>query len=373
MVINPRVPLSQRTKVKVFFGFDIDTSIQLIGAQGDPSTSWSFKAGFDPSEVWSQRNLYAFCKDVPAELKITQTWCWMDNFRSFMQSQNRRFPVPAVQFHEAAMTFANSSSSTTVGTRYLWLRGGRIVAMYYSYTLDMRHTERGAEALEMKYAWDDYVEAYNDGARPVAQGAVHVSKTWVETDSVRALFISAGQTMAILVGLALLGMLVFTQSCVLSVFVICGTMGVVFGLAFFILTVVGWSIGLIEVIALVYFIGYAVTYSLHIAHSYSHNEYSEEDVFASERVAPMRPAAKIRLQRAQHSLKSIGGAALGSSVTTAASSFFLLFCTLSIFRKLGSMCLVVTLLSIIVALGPLPACLMMCGPQRAGRCEALTG
>merc|ERR1719428_171599 len=65
-------------------------------------------------------------------------------------------------------------------------------------------------------------------------------------------------------------------------------------------------------------------------------------------------------------MMSIANAALGSAMTTAGSSFFLVLCSLTVFTKLGIMCLTVTLLSILVALFPLPAALLTFGPLNPG-------
>merc|ERR1712151_850608 len=73
-----------------------------------------------------------------------------------------------------------------------------------------------------------------------------------------------------------------------------------------------------------------------------------------------------RYKRTKFALKSIGGAALGSAVTTAGCSVFLLFCKMTIFKKLGGVVLAVTTMSIVTALGPLPAFLYMCGPLEPG-------
>jgi hypothetical protein len=136
-------------------------------------------------------------------------------------------------------------------------------------------------------------------------------------------------------------------------------------LAFFIICIMQWPIGPVEVIALIVFIGYAVTYSLHMAH-----KYGDEGALNWEPVKPemdLDAKAALRYQRTGFALKSLGSAALGSAITTCGCSVFLLFCTLTIFQKLGGVVLAVTVMSIVTALGPLPAMLLMCGPLDPGR------
>merc|ERR1712146_381318 len=93
-----------------------------------------------------------------------------------------------------------------------------------------------------------------------------------------------GSTLSVVilaVVLAFVSMLIFTKDIVLSVYVTLSTLGVIFCLAFFIIVVMGWTLGAIEVIALIVFIGYAVTYSLHIAH-----KYGSQEVFAPKTEKP---------------------------------------------------------------------------------------
>merc|ERR1719277_1716244 len=83
---------------------------------------------------------------------------------------------------------------------------------------------------------------------------------------------------------------------------------------------------------------------------------------------PETPDA-IRQQRTFFALRSLGTAALGSAITTGGCSIFLLFCALTIFNKLGGVVLAVTVMSILMALGPLPAALLWAGPQHPAQCS----
>jgi len=176
---------------------------------------------------------------------------------------------------------------------------------------------------------------------------------------------STVMTLVIVLVLAFFGMMVFTGDVTLAFLVVMATISVISGLVFFIVFIMGWAIGPIEVIALIVFIGYAVTYSLHIAHRYGASEASREggDAWLPESLAP---ATRARHERVVFALRSIGGAALGSAATTVGCSVFLLFCTLTIFKKLGGVVLAVTLMSIAMALIPLPAALLAIGPRNPG-------
>merc|ERR1719199_1918276 len=126
--------------------------------------------------------------------------------------------------------------------------------------------------MDLKRVWDDHLAKYNQEAVGSAKGAFHVSKAWAEADANSELISSAVLTLVILLILAFSFMVLFTWSIALSLFVVVATLAAIGGLTFFIVVVMRWEVGLIEVIAIVYFIGYAVTYSLHIAHKYASEE-----------------------------------------------------------------------------------------------------
>eukprot|EP00746_Dinoflagellata_sp_MGD_P034135 gnl/MRDRNA2_/MRDRNA2_18149_c0_seq2.p1 gnl/MRDRNA2_/MRDRNA2_18149_c0~~gnl/MRDRNA2_/MRDRNA2_18149_c0_seq2.p1 ORF type:complete len:205 (-),score=19.70 gnl/MRDRNA2_/MRDRNA2_18149_c0_seq2:182-796(-) len=86
----------------------------------------------------------------------------------------------------------------------------------------------------------------------------------------------------------------------------------------------------------------------------------------AERFERTRLRRAERFERTRFALRSMGGAAIGSATTTVGSSFFLLFCTLQVFSKLGSIAIAVTFLSILYALLPLPAILIEAGPLGSG-------
>jgi len=244
--------------------------------------------------------------------------------------------------------------------------------------------------LTYKDRWDANIYQYNQQAVSSAKGAFHVSKSWVEAEATGKVIWSAIETLIILLVLAFFGMVLFTWSVALSLFVVGATLAVISGLSFFMVVIMQWEIGLIEVIALVYFIGYAVTYSLHITHKYAHlEEHSpmDTDDHSTKMVSKAdgshgtalgagvgslhdepetRSRSEIRFARTIFAIQSMGAATLGSAATTAGAAMFLCFSTLTIFQRLGSMCLIVTLLSIYIALGPLPAFLICCGPTKPG-------
>lgn len=240
---------------------------------------------------------------------------------------------------------------------FLWIRDRQLKASRMRFKIDVHQRAPVFESLRHKSNWDAYVGSYNVKARRSARGAVHTSDLWVQAEAVRELISSTVITLVIALLFSFFGTLIVTMDVLLSTFVVMATSSVVCFLMFFMVVVMGWVIGPIEIIALIAFIGYAMTYSLHIVHRY----------------ASFRPLSiqswgnqKLRIERVDYSLRTIGMAALGSANTTVACSVPMVFCTLTIFNKLGGVVLVVTVLSILMALVPLPSLLLCAGPLEPG-------
>merc|ERR1711948_204237 len=68
-------------------------------------------------------------------------------------------------------------------------------------------------------------------------------------------------------------------------------------------------------------------------------------------------------------MRYIGGVVLGSAMATITCSIFLLFCLFTVFQTLGFMLLIITFLSALAAVIPVPAALLIFGPSEPG-CRA---
>jgi len=305
--------------------------------------------------------LRAFCTSLRDDLRVTNRECWIEAFESFVtQQKGERFPVTPDKFHAFTQEFAASSRSDwQTWSSALWLRSGQIKASVLHFVIDLRNWGDAAESLVHMENWDKYVLAYNVQASRFARGAWHTSDQWVRAEAQMRLISSTVETLAVANTMAFLGMVAFTWNCILASVVVLMTVMVVAWLAFFIVVCMGWLIGPVEVISLIVFIGYATTYSLHIAHMYGQPGATKGAVPAC-----VSGDAATRFRRTNYALKSMGSAAFGSAVSTAGCACFLVACRLVLFQKLGAVVLVVTLYSIFAALGPLPAILMIMGPRR---------
>jgi len=360
--VDPTTPVKSRTKVSVVFGIEVDTSVPLVG-EVDYEARWSYSNSFKVNDPWAQRNLYQFCTNMPPGLHVVTSYCWIVDFRAWLVRRKMRFPVPKYLFEEVANEYlAKGKTGTHRSKHFLWLVDGEVKACEFLFEIDVDISADSQRALEHRQQWDTYIAEYNERASEDAKGAWHTSQLWVRAEAQEELVISTGTTLFIIILFAFIGMLLFTCDPILPVFVVMSTFFVVVGLCFFVIVVMKWAVGAVEVIALIVFLGYAVTYSLHVAHKYGSDEALQKTV----RTDLSGPAA-VRYQRARYSLQSIGLATCGSAATTFGSGTFLLFCQLNIFRKLGAVVLAVTVLSICGSFVVLVAVLLVFGPLKPGK------
>jgi len=266
------------------------------------------------------------------------------------------------------------------------MNGQTMRACKLHFSVNVANDVPSSRLLDYKVHWSKYIASRNAAASLTANRAFFTAGPFVRGEAEIAIRDSTLETIMISAGCGMAGMIFFTWDPLLSLLVFVFVLLIISGLAFFMVVVMAWEIGAIEVLSLVIFVGYSVTYVLHIAHSY--NEARAYDVNAYEAEvqandsknntpaasgaagaqAPTRLTAEnmtptqLRLARVRLAVLHVGSATLSSAVSTIGSSIFLLCCTMSIFGKLGTVVITVTMLSAISALISLPAVLMLIGP-----------
>eukprot|EP00931_Biecheleriopsis_adriatica_P056919 TRINITY_DN3375_c0_g1_i1.p1 TRINITY_DN3375_c0_g1~~TRINITY_DN3375_c0_g1_i1.p1 ORF type:complete len:1152 (+),score=185.49 TRINITY_DN3375_c0_g1_i1:103-3558(+) len=356
------VSVENHAPVAVTFGLELAQQSTFLG-KVDLDQSWNFLPSFDMRDPWTQRHVLKFCEDLPTDLRVSSKVCWIENFRDYALEKSDRFPVLDSSFDSLVADFISRTTFKGVMSKhYFWVRDGKVKACRMTFRIDLHWQQASVTKTQsFKENWDEYVDSWNAKASAAAEGAVHTSKLWVQAEAVRELIKSTASTMGIAVAFSFLGMLVVTCDLCLSWIVVITTCAVVSLLLCFMAAIMQWAIGPIEIVALIAFIGYSMTYSLHIAHRYSSHRGHEAEFFNDK-----ADGSTVRLERTRFALRTIGMAALGSANTTIGCSLPLLFCTITIFVKLGTVVLVVTVLSIMAAFGPLPAVLMWIGPLKPG-------
>jgi len=248
---------------------------------------------------------------------------------------------------------------------FMWMKDGTMKASYMAFYTNFNKNGGSTEALEYKRVWDKYVQEWNAQASPPARGAFHTSKLWQQAEAREQLIASTVMTLVVLVVLSFISMLCFTKDFTVATYVVSSTIWVICMLLFFMVCICQWKLGPIESIALIVFIGYALTYSLHIGHKYS--DYDPELDTAKNPDEVVNNPGLERLQRTSFALRFMGGTVLGSAATTVGCTIALLWCELTIFKTFGAVVLTVTFLSVFASLVPLPALLLLAGPLKRSK------
>ncbi|OLQ00932.1 Protein dispatched-like 1 [Symbiodinium microadriaticum] len=286
--------LSSGVDVAVVWGILVEDGSPLLGSREE---TWSFNVAFRPESPFTQRTLLQTCRqDLP-------------------------FPVPSSVFQQTFAEFVDGRvlPSGFLAKEFMWLG------------LDF----------ELRV-----IDDVNKDAPADVGEAWHTSQLWIRAEAESAIVSSTVVTMIVSVACGLAGALLFTHlDILLSLMVVVAVTGVTISLAWFMIVFMGWPVGVLEVLGLIVFVGYSITYSLHIAHKYQLHSMELEEEPLSER----------RRHAVVQALQSMASSVLGSAATTLGSSFFLFFCQLVIFVKLATVLFAVTFFACVFAILALQA------------------
>lgn len=391
-----RTPKEQQAMITVVWGINVESAPPVLGDEGDPKARWNFESDFDARNPRTQRLLLSFCKDVPDELLVVSKMCWVEHFRNWVKETGYIFPVPADSF-ESFLEIFNRDRLFPNGyiiSDFMWLENGRLKGTYVNIKTDVNENRIPAyKALAYKAEWDNYMNKVNSGGPVGARSAWHTSRLWLRAEAEKAIKDSTMATMMISITFGYIGVFVFTGGhFLLALFVVFSVAGVMSFLAFFMVVVCNWEVGAVEVLGLIVFVGYSVTYLLHIVHKYEEaiSPLHEEEMHSagvsvqpSREQAPHSPlgrrdilvergllyvgskedmARHKRLFAVKYSMGTMSGAILGSAVTTLGSAAFLLGCTMQIFVRLAIVLIAVTCFTLLFTFVVLPTALLLFGP-----------
>lgn len=380
---------SRRTEIIVLFGLWAPASTPLLGGQKTP---WDYDTSFEPENPWAQRAVMAMCQNHPLELYVADTDCWIVYFKDWLRKKERKFPSRS--FHADMVEWFMAED--TRARPFLWFVERKLQACSLIFRANLDRDVGAERALEYKVHWDNFVADRNTEATLTGNLAFHVSTLWVRAEAQVAIYQSTTNTVIVECGVGFVGIFIFTGDPLLALFVLVLIISNISGLAFFMASVMGWAIGPIEIIFLVVFLGYSVTFGLHMANAYNQARLNNPELLKWEALSrrPRRqqmlggPVAfaefpelgtmprcggEARKARTRMALINVGGAVLSSTISTIGSSIFLLRCGLVLFIRLGTVIIYVTLLSVLSTLLVLPAVLMLCGPSERPCYKRLPG
>ena len=243
---------------------------------------------------------------------------------------------------------------------------GEVLAMRSEFVLDRPYNLGLSESMELMNAWGDFVKVRNADAAMRANRAWHVSSLWVRVEAQHGIISSTAASIGISVMVGFFTVLGATRDAKLACLCMLSVMLTILSQLFFMVVVMQWSIGPIEVVALIVFLGYMFTFNLHIAHAYSRTPegWGVTMPGCSEGDAPAE-----RLRRVRYALGARGRSVLSSAITTMGCAVFLLFCTLQFFVRFGVVIISISVLSLVYSLIFLPSLLVLVGPTSRSLCD----
>jgi len=344
--------------VSLVCGLTVDGGTPLLGEPKEKP--WSLDPLFRPDSPRVQRHLYKACVEMEKDpaLHISSNICWLAEFRKWLRGRNELWPARSTRFRTLLEGFKKTGllSSGTSVTDFMWFDStGSLSGTYFDFHVAMSYSATpSAVALAYMKKWEQATTLLNDNAPMDASTCWHTSRLWIRAEAEQAIVDSTVNTLMVSFGCGFLGTFCFTRfDALLSGFVVLAVIGVTSCLAFFMCVVMSWSFGAVEVLGLIVFVGYSITYSLHIAHSYGEHTKSTDGLYS---------IYTRRRKAVRHAMEQMGSAVVGSALTTLGSSFFLFFCTMAIFVKLASVLFAVTFFACIFALVALPSALLVVGP-----------
>jgi multisubunit Na+/H+ antiporter MnhG subunit len=233
---------------------------------------------------------------VASETKAVS--CWLVGFKDWWEKKGLSqvgFPVrQGYDFNALAYEYATTHTRRKV-TDYVWFApDGKVKAMFSRASLDFSKYAGGKSALELMDKWDAHVGAFNSMSGPfehlsrranaedTVQEVWHVSPLWVRAHGEKVILDSTLVTLAISLGNVFLGVLLFTRSLHLALIVGCVVTVIIICLSWFMVVLMGWKVGAVEVLSLIIFIGFAVDYCLHVSHKYHTCVITRDEVDAAE-------------------------------------------------------------------------------------------
>ncbi|CAK9113766.1 Protein dispatched homolog 1 (Mdispa) [Durusdinium trenchii] len=345
--------------IALVWGLRTNEQMPLLGK---PEQAWSFEEAFRVQAPATQRVLLSACSlgEKNPALLIQVSHCWLRDFRTYATDRGYPFPVPSTSFQVLFQRFLDGRvlGNGILAKDYMWLTDDfQLKATYIQFIVPLNYmTTLSSTILALMEEWDKEVEEINQNA-PVELGTTwHTSSLWLRAEAERAIVNSTVLTMVVSAACGFLGALFFTHGdLLLSWMVVLNVMGVTISLAWFMVVFMGWAIGVLEILGLIVFVGYSITYSLHIAH-----KYQEHTLTAAS--AQLGSLYERRREAVLYALNCMSSSILGSAITTLGSSFFLFFCQLVIFVKLATVLSSVTFFACLFATVAFPAALLCIGP-----------
>jgi len=346
--------------VHIVWGIEVDQEWPLLGKRVN---FWSFDDSFRPEAPTVQRFWLDLCEEIEDKegLMVVKRHCWIEYFKDWLEDQGEVFPCRSSIFSTSLDTFARevfmNNGASVQDSMWFNVKGDlRAASLQFSIQITGNSASDVKATRKVMLKWDDYLTDLNMKAPLGANTGFHASELWITAEAQSAVVRSLVISLILAATFTLIGASVATSFDVaLGAAALISVLAMTICVAWCMAVLFSWAVGAIEVLGIIVFMGYSLTFVLHGAIKY------REGV----RVVTMDPHKTCEDKRrygVRCILIAIAGPTLGSALMTVGSSLFLFFCTIQIFVKVAIILLVVTLFAGSYALIGFPALLALIGP-----------
>mmetsp|Transcript_55098 Transcript_55098/g.100973 ORF Transcript_55098/g.100973 Transcript_55098/m.100973 type:complete len:1339 (-) Transcript_55098:87-4103(-) len=243
---KPSIPAPSAKEVFIVFGI-LPTSSEPFFAGDAP---WTYDEDFNAPSPWAQRAMLSMCSDLPANLNVLEKQCWIIQFRQFMVSQSRKFPVERFGDFQGELRQFRAAYPNTITA--MWLnQQDEMRATAFGFKIPPRSDAWASEIMEDRDKWNSYVASQNERAQTPACNAFATAQVWVDAEAQDAIMRNAWHVLVLAIGVSILAGLIYTWDLVFMLLTIIISLLACIWMAFFMFCLFGWAAGPWELILLI--------------------------------------------------------------------------------------------------------------------------
>jgi hypothetical protein len=314
-----------------------------------PPLTVSFDPYFDVACPATQQSLVDLCdKLILANAVVVDAAhgfapvCFGHALRDTAMQLNRSFPITEFAY-ETVWETVRKFPQIRYNTGFL---GGRIFLIRDTFELWLTKDSTAEEAMASYKAFKHIL--YNSTRNEsFGNNSVSVSSSvWMRAETQIGLQSGIADSMLTSMFFALTSMLFFTGSVAVTALSVLSISFIII-IVMSCIQLLGWELGIVEIVGLCLLIGTTVDYLLHLGHAYSH----------------CTSSSHTRLAKARKATGLVGGGIVGAALTTVASMTPLLFCQTVPLFKFGIFLSIACAVSMVYSLMFFTVTLSIAGPE----------
>ncbi|CAI2362894.1 unnamed protein product [Moneuplotes crassus] len=304
---------------------------------------------FDMSSPTNQQRILTICDDLlnSSLVKDKKVTCWVKDFLIYASGSNPPTTISQSSFYTQLQAYL----ATTEGQNYyndnsIGYLNGTLYFMRIE-ALAVQKPFQGYEKTNPVYnQWEDLKDNYNKASQTGVNNVIQTGEfhwAYLATEKEFANGAITGTAMSL--SFAFVVLIISTLNIITATYAIASITGIVISVVAF-MEILGWTLGILESLAIVILIGFSVDYVVHLANHYVESVYED------------------RYRRMEEALSSMGISIFSGAITTIGSGVFLFLATLVFFTQFAVLILSTILFSLFFALVFFTALNHLIGPQR---------